>query len=401
LIEADRLTVAGLLKQHGYATACIGKWHLGMKLPQPLTTGKIESGPITRGFDYFFGISASLDMPPYAFIENDQFTEAPTAKKELLKGRRGAAAPHFEAEDVLPTLAQKSREWIERRTGQPFFLYLALNSPHTPLAPTKEWKGKSGLGDYADFVMESDWAVGEVLASLESAGVAGNTLVMVSSDNGCAPYVGTAATGPFLSMYDHDAVQELEAAGHYPSAGFRGYKADIWEGGHRVPFLARWPAMVKAGTRSDQTICLGDLMATCADIVSAKLPLNAGEDSFSFLPVLLGTGRSDRESIVHHSIHGRFSIRQARWKLELCPGSGGWGKPLEAAAAEEGLPEVQLYDLSSDPGERHNLQAAHPEIVARLTRLLEKIVAEGRSTPGPSQTNDVAIDLWKQRDENQ
>jgi arylsulfatase A-like enzyme len=391
LIEANRLTVGGLLKQHGYATACIGKWHLGMEMPKPLTNGRIESGPITRGFDYFFGISASLDMPPYAFIENDRFTEAPTDVKELLKGRRGPAAPSFEAVEVLPALVRKSKEWIGQHRGQPFFFYLALNSPHTPLAPTTEWQGKSGLGDYADFVMETDWAVGEVLASLDSTGVASNTLVIVTSDNGCAPYIGTSSTGPFLSMHDKDAVHELEAKGHYPSAAFRGYKSDIWEGGHRVPFIARWPAKVKAGSRSDQPICLGDLMASCADIVGAKLPANAGEDSFSFLPELLGTGHTARDAVVHHSIQGKFSIRQRQWKLELCPGSGGWSKPEDATAAREGLPAVQLYNLADDIGETKNLAAAMPEKVAEMKALLEKLITNGRSTPGAPQKNDVEV----------
>ena len=223
LIDAGRLTVQTLLKQHGYATACIGKWHLGMGISEKHLDSPIRDGPTTRGFDYYFGISASLDMPPFAFIENARFTESPTTQKKWI--RKGAAAPGFEAVDVLPTLTQKAIEYIgkQAKTGKPFFLYLPLNSPHTPIVPTKAWQGKSRLGAYGDFVMETDWAVGEVLATLEKSEVAGNTLVIFTSDNGCSPAAG---------------IPHLEKQGHYPSEHRRGYKADIWDGGHRIPFIA-------------------------------------------------------------------------------------------------------------------------------------------------------------------
>jgi arylsulfatase A len=384
LIDRRRLTVAALLKQHGYATACIGKWHLGLTLPEKSDLNRpILDDPRTRGFDEFFGISASLDMPPYAFILNDRFTAPIDTEKELYKGRRGPAAADFEAVDVLPTLTRKAVEYIQdpARRNKPFFLYLALNSPHTPLAPTKEWQGKSGLGDYGDFVMETDWAVGQVLAALDRAGVAANTLVIATSDNGCAPYIG---------------VKELEKKGHFPSAQFRGYKSDIWDGGHRLPFLVRWPGKVKPGSTTGALICLGDLMATCADILGVTLPENAGEDSVSFLPVLLGhSPKSPRATIVHHSINGRFAIREGSWKLELCPGSGGWDAPTDAAAMKEGLPAVQLYDLDKDSGETRNVEAEHVDVVERLTKRLERIIADGRSTPGAKQTNDVTIVVMK------
>ncbi len=385
LIAADRLTVPAFLKQHGYHTACIGKWHLGLTFGQDGEkqdlTQAIGGGPVTRGFDSFFGISASLDMPPFAFIENDHFTQAPTVTKKW--GRSGAAAPDFEAVDVLPTLARKASEYISARAagGKPFFLYLPLTSPHTPLVPTKEWQGKSGLGDYGDFVMETDWALGEVLAAIDKAGIADHTLVIFTSDNGCAPYIG---------------VDKLEKQGHYPSADRRGYKADVWDGGHRVPFIARWPAKVKPATSSDQTICLTDLMATCADLFKAKLPENAGEDSVSILPALSGNATAPlREATVHHSINGRFAIRQGKWKLEFCPGSGGWTSPNDSEAAKQGLPEVQLYDLAADPAETTNVHSEHPEVVENLTKLLEKYVADGRSTPGPAQNNDAPVDIRK------
>ena len=382
LIASNRLTVPGLLRGEGYTTACIGKWHLGMEIAKSPEELAVKDGPVTRGFDYYFGISASLDMPPYTFIEKDRLTQAPTVKKQF--GRKGAAAPDFEAVDVLPTLTRKAVEYIGRKAGgeKPFFLYLPLTSPHTPIVPTREWEGRSGLNKYGDFVMQTDWSVGQVLAALEKGGIAGNTLVVFTSDNGCSPAAKT---------------EELERKGHFPSESRRGYKADIWDGGHRIPFLARWPAAVAPGTTCARLVCLTDLLATCAELTGATLPANAGEDSVSFLPLLRGGDRPVRESVVHHSIQGCFAVREGAWKLELCAGSGGWGSPREAEAAKRGLPAAQLYDLAADLGETNNVAAARPEIVARMTAQLERIVGSGRSTPGPAQTNDVAVQ-WRAKD---
>lgn len=401
LIEPDRLTVPQLLKNHGYATACLGKWHLGMDWP--LKQGgyaqgdaaarkvdysrPIRNGPNTVGFDYFYGIAASLDMPPFVFIENDRCVALPTAEKKWV--RSGPAAEDFEAIDVLPTLTRKAVEYIGRqaataKSGKPFFLYLPLTAPHTPILPTPEWKGKSGLNNYADFVMETDWALGTVLTALETNGLADNTLVLFASDNGCSPSAN---------------FQELAAKGHQPSYHFRGMKADIFDGGHRIPFLVRWPGKVKPGSTCSDLVCLVDLMATCSDLLQQKLPSDAGEDSVSLLPVLLGTARQPlREAVVHHSINGSFSIRQGNWKLELCPDSGGWSNPKPGSAAAKTLPPLQLYDLAADIGEKINVAGDHPDIVRRLTSLLEKYVAEGRSTPGPQQPNNGAIKLRKAGD---
>ncbi len=366
LIAADRLTVPKFLKQQGYTTACIGKWHLGMGIEKNQPSPVITDGPTTRGFDSYFGISASLDMPPFAFIENDRFTESLTTEKKWQ--RTGPAAASFEAVDVLPTLTKKAVEWIETqsKTGRPFFLYMPLNSPHTPIVPSKEWAGRSGISPYADFVMETDWAVGEVLAAVDQAGIGSNTLVVLTSDNGCSP----AASIP-----------ELQAKGHYPNGDLRGMKADIFDGGHRVPFIVRWPDRVKAGSLSNQTICHIDLFATCSDILGQKLPANAGEDSVSILPALLGTDKAPlHEAVVHHSINGSFAIRQGKWKLELCPDSGGWSDPKPDSVGAKVLPINQLYDLSTDLAESKNLQAEYPEEVARLTKLLEQYISDGRST---------------------
>ncbi len=376
LIAAERLTVPGFLKQHGYATACIGKWHLGFIATAPADAdakkGKgnkgggaasvgsvITGGPTTRGFDYYLGCSNARTMA--SLIENDRVIE------------------RIEPVAMLPRLAQRATAYLGERAaaakaGKPFFLYLPLTSPHTPIVPTPEWQGKSGLGDYADFVMQTDAMVGEVLSALDRLGLAGNTLVIFTSDNGCSPAAGT---------------DKLERQGHFASAQFRGYKADIWNGGHRVPFLVRWPDKVKAGSRSAQVICHTDLLATCAELMGAKLSASTAEDSVSILPALMGRDTAPlREAVVHHSIHGMFSIRQGPWKLALCAGSGGWSKG--------GGPESpQLYDMAADVGETKNLASQKPEFVARLRKLLESYVANGRSTPGASQTNDAKIELHK------
>jgi len=381
LIASDRLTVPRLLKQYHYTSACFGKWHLGLDLPEGDPDPMISNGPITRGFDRFYGISASLDMPPFAFIENDRFTEPLTTTKKWV--RSGPAAESFDAVDVLPTLARKAVEFVaeQAKTSQPFFLYMPLNSPHTPIVPSAAWQGKSGMGSYGDFVMETDWVVGEVIEALDQAGVAENTLLIFTSDNGCSPAAG---------------IPELLKMGHSPSGDLRGMKADIFEGGHRIPFLVRWPAKISAGSYSDQTICLNDLMATCADIVGATLPDNAGEDSFSLLPVFMGQASVlKRDALVHHSINGSFAIRQGKWKLELCADSGGWSPPQPGSRRAEKLPDTQLYDLSTDKGETKNLVAKHPEIVVSMTELLQKIVIEGRSNLGALQTNDTEIELRK------
>ena len=404
LIEPGRLTVPELLRRRGYATACLGKWHLGMDWPlkqgglaQADADGwkvdyarPIQNGPNSVGFDEYFGISASLDMPPFVFIENDRAVTVPTVEKTWI--RKGPAAADFEAVDVLPTLTRKAVEYVRQhaaaaKAGRPFFLYLALSAPHTPILPTGPWQGRSGLNPYADFVMQVDDSMGRLLRALDESGLAANTLVFFTSDNGCSPAAD---------------VKDLEAKGHHPSYRFRGYKADLFDGGHRVPFLVRWPGKVKPGSTSSQLTCLTDLMATCADVLGERLPDNAGEDSVSLLPALVGRDSGSlREAVVHHSINGSFAVRQGRWKLELCPDSGGWSPPRPGTAEAKKLPPIQLYDLAADPGEQHNLHDKHPEVVARLGRLLDKYVADGRSTPGAPQPNDGAVRIFRTPQENQ
>ncbi len=401
LIAKGRLTVAGLLKQQGYATGCFGKWHLGMSFPlvggghaddggdfskNPKDFIKIDfggdilGGPVDHGFDAFYGISASLDMPPFVWIKDRRVTEIPSATKTWL--RTGPAGPKFEAVDVMPSVIDQAIAFIGAQQkadpAKPFFAYVPLNAPHTPIVPTKEFQGSSGISPYADFVKQVDHDVGRLLASLDDLGLTKNTLVIFTSDNGCS----TAANIP-----------ELQKAGHEPSHVYRGNKADLYEGGHRVPFLVRWPAQVKPGV-SDALVGQIDFLATFAEITGAAIPASMGEDSVSFLPVLRGEKPTVRQGIVSQSINGSFAIRDGQWKLCLSAGSGGWSSP-KPGPEEAGLPSVQLYDLSKDPGERNNLQAAFPERVAAMKAELEKIVARGRSTPGEDLKNDVPVQLIK------
>jgi arylsulfatase A len=391
LIAKNRLTMPALLKQRGYTSACIGKWHLGWTWPRQGKsfdwTRPIADGPATRGFDYYFGTDVP-NYPPYCFIENDRTVGIPSVPlpKRLfapnMASHPGPSLPGWSLEAILPTLTDKACDFVCRqaKTGKPFFLYFPLTSPHTPLAVAPQWQGKSGLGRYADFVMETDAMVGRVLTAVEQSGIADNTLVIFTSDNGCAPYIGAA---------------QLEAAGHFPSEQRRGYKADAWDGGHRIPLLVRWPAVVKAGGQCQHLVCLNDFFATGAEIAGASFPDSAGEDSISLLSLLQGENHPTRQTLVHHSIHGKFAIRDGKWKLLLCPGSGGWATPHDDDARRQHLPAVQLYDVTADVGEQHNLATEHPEVVVRLTAQLEKIVADGRSTPGKPQKNDVPVDIFK------
>ncbi len=394
LIESGRLTVPALLKQHGYHTACVGKWHLGWDWP--LREGgfangdqdadkidfsrPISNGPCSVGFDYFFGIAASLDMPPYVYVRNDRCTDQPTVTAPRSSfGRAGLAVSGLSAVQVLPDLTRQSVQYIRSRTSgqqhdQPFFLYFALPAPHTPIAPTDQWQGKSGINKYCDFVMQVDDTVGQVMSAIDQAGIRDNTLVIFTSDNGCSPAAN---------------IGEMHRHGHRPNYHFRGHKADIFDGGHRVPFIVRWPDRVAAGASSDQLICLNDLMATCAAIIGAELPPGAGEDSVSILPALSGTDTAPlREAVVHHSIQGAFAIRRGDWKLEMCPGSGGWSDPKPGSEAAKKLPPVQLYHMQQDLSETTNLQDRHPEIVAELTELLQKYIDQGHSSAATLSSPD-------------
>lgn len=383
LIEDDRLTVMELLKQHGYTTGMVGKWHLGLnwydkngnlanadlKIKDAIWreaggsadrvraciqridyTKAVRGGPVDQGFDYFFGV----DLPnfsPYAWISQDKLTAQPTdVKPPDMFGTDGPMVPGWKLEDLLPTLADKSAKWIEQqaRTDKPFFLYLSLTSPHTPIAPSKPFQGKS-VNKYADFVVETDWVVGHVVEALDKAGVADDTLVIFSTDN------GTASAANFNALKQKGVDLKVHLKGH---------KGQIHDGGHRVPFIARWPGRIAPGSSCREVVCLNDFMATVADLLDATLPEDAGEDSTSILPLLTGEAvrLKNRPAVVHHDYRGNFAIRKGVWKL--VPGE----KP-------------QLFHMEDDVKESNNVADQNPQIVATLQHILEEYKASGRSTP--------------------
>jgi arylsulfatase A-like enzyme len=383
LIEPERLTVASLLKNKGYQTACIGKWHLGMDWAKEDNgnvdfSKPIKNTPTAIGFDYFYGITASLDIPPYFYIENDKITASKIDSIEGTSGkgfwRKGPIGNDFKHEEVLPVLTQKAINYIEKADkNTPYFLYFPLPAPHTPILPTQEFVGKSHTNAYGDFVLMVDDVVGKVMAAVKAKGEEGNTIIIFTSDNGCSPAAD---------------FKELAGLGHNPSYILRGAKADIYEGGHRVPFIIKWQGRIKPHSDCAKTICLTDLMATCADITQQKLPDNAGEDSYSLMPLLSGKSRQyKREATVLHSIDGYFSIRKGKWKLVFGAGSGGWSFP-KKGKEEEGLPPLQLFNLDNDMAETKNLQAQYPSVVQDLKALLLQYIETGRSTQGLPQKNE-------------
>lgn len=395
LINTNRYTVADLAKDQGYHTAMIGKWHLGWDFHfedgDPSNTfflnsgevidykKRVKNGPDALGFDYYYGHCGSLDMAPYVYVEDGVVTAAPNriTVNDDYKGfwRVGPTGSDFYHIDVTPNFVRRSVDYIEERakTGKPFFLYLPLPSPHTPILPIDEFEGKSGTNEYGDFVRQVDWHMGQIMEALERSGVAENTLFIFTADNGCSPRA---------------QFEELDEVGHKPGGIYRGNKADIYEAGHRVPFIAHWPNGIKGGKESDATICLTDLLATMADILDADYPNNAGEDSVSFLPAMKGQGKEVREATIHHSINGSFAIRKGDWKLVLCPGSGGWSAPRPAEAKKMTLPPIQLFNLADDPSETNNLYLTNKDKVRGMYRLLESYVENGRSTPGPKLSNE-------------
>jgi arylsulfatase A-like enzyme len=407
LIPEDRLTVASLLKRHGYVTACIGKWHLGWEWPtkdgRPPVSGSdrlsnvdftkpITDGPTRRGFDYYFGTDVP-NYPPYCFIENDHTLGLPSVASRPEFNRPGPMLPGWQWVEVLPELTRRAVNYIESSsntsTRKPFFLYLPLTAPHFPVVPASEFRGKSGAGDYGDFVVQVDWTVGQVIDALRRTGMADDTLVLFTSDNG--PEI-TGEVNP--GAYDR-----ARRYGHYSMDGLRGAKRDTWEGGHRVPFIARWPGNIPAGAVSGETTCHADLMATVAALLDAKLPDNAGEDSYNILPVLLGQklDKPAREATVHHSGSGQLAIRKGDWVLIDAPtgddngrqGEPAWFKNDRGYQAHSSPGE--LYDLREDLAERRNLYAEQPDKVRELKSLLEKYKSDGRSTPGVPQKNDMPV----------
>ncbi len=379
LIKDGEMTIASVLKSNGYHTAMVGKWHLGFH--ETGYDNPLPGGPVDCGFDTFFGIRASTDIPPYFYIKDRKAISPPSATIEArntpgwtkIQGefwRAGGIAPGLELKEVLPRFTEEAEQVIHQHAlinaEQPLLLYLAYPAPHTPWLPSQEFVGKSEASLYGDFVVMVDHMIGRVLKKLEESNMTESTLVIFSSDNG-------------PTWYEHD----VERFQHDASGGFRGMKADAWEAGHRIPFIARWPGKIKPASTSHQTICFTDMLATFAAIVEQDLPTEAGPDSYNILPVLLGEQPDSnpvRDQLVIKSGSGFQTIRVDGWKLITGLGSGGFSNPNRINPGP-GDPPGQLYNLETDPGETNNLYLQHPEIVTMLQQKLEQLEQAGRSRP--------------------
>ncbi len=401
LIEEGRTTLASLLKDAGYQTGCVGKWHLGFGKPGapgwddllgPDFNRELRPGPLDVGFESFFGMPA-VGQHPNIFIENRhviglepgdpiRFINDPRPEYQVPYRQRPRTSPtnlqmasgksaEYAFEDAAVTLTNRAVAFLEEHREKPFFLYLAHRNIHSPIRPNRRFQGTSEIGPYGDFIHELDWSVGEVLAALDRLNLAKKTLVIFSSDNG-----GVDSSG---KRVDHPDIR-----GHRMNGPLRGKKTEVYEGGHRVPFLVRWPERVQPAAKSGQLLALTDLLATFADLTNQRLPREAAEDSFSFLSVLCGTedAASLRTNLVNDSMMGLYAIREGRWKLILGHGGGGhYPKEAEVPTASDSDVPGQLYDLEDDLGEAHNLYSKHPQVVEHLTNLLRKIQSDGRSRP--------------------
>lgn len=375
-IEPGRTTLASVLKSGGYQTACVGKWHQGIvDEKNPPADTDLTGGPLDHGFDYFYGMPASLDIQPYYYIENKRPVMLPTDSIEAMEGtapaegkrkiqgpfyRAGKVAPDFKHPEVLDQFANKATNYIQDASAEsaPFFLYLALPAPHTPWLPKDEFRGKSGAGTYGDFLMQVDAVVGQVMQSLADQGVDENTLVIFSSDNGPVWYPENVA------QYQHNSVGPLA-----------GMKGDAWEGGHRLPFIARWKGNIAGGTVNPNLISFTDMLATFAELTQTSVPSEYAHNSISILPLLLDAAHAaTRTNFVMRSSRGVYAIRQGDWKLVQAKGSGGFMDSYDPSLAEANPHEGQLYNLSTDIGESHNLYADHPDTVALLSTALQTLL---------------------------
>ena len=377
-----------VLRDNDYNTALIGKWHLGWIWSQGKNGEKVDfsapvsNGPSVLGFEYYYCIAASLDMPPYVYVENDRIMAVPDHMMKKEKGlrliRRGPAAPDFIPEECLDRFVGRASDYIMSMKDEkdPFFLYFPLTAPHTPILPSDEFIGKSGLSPYGDFVMMVDDAVGKIIDALRQSGKLGNTIVIFASDNGCAP-------GSDMAY--------MESEGHFPSYVFRGAKSDLFEGGHRIPLIVSWGSRYAGGRVEDCLVSLTDLYATFAEITGYQMKENEGEDSFSLLPVLEGNNRYSRKDMVQHSADGSLALRRGRWKLLFTGSSGGWSYPSlpKDSTAVAALPAFQLYNIEKDKSESLNLVSRYPFRVRRMAAIMRKYIKKGRSTDGIPQKNDL------------
>ncbi|MGJ8561346.1 MAG: sulfatase family protein [Litorimonas sp.] len=370
MIDTERETLASLLKRAGYKTIMVGKWHLGLGTGEPDYAGTLSPGPNALGFDYFYGIPASLDMEPYVLVENEKVVTPLLGQTIKRSGTRrgggggmwrpGELGEGFAHAEILPRLAGKAAEKIldASKDDKPFFLYFPLTSPHTPWLPLEEFRGVSRAGYYGDFVAYTDAIVGQTLDAIKKAGIEDNTIVIFSSDNGA-----------------HWKLDDKAKYDHLANAPWRGQKADIYEGGHRVPFIIKWPGHVTPGAKSDSTIVLNDVMRTLAAITGIAPDIHSAPDSVDFSSVLLDSNENNafqRGPIVHHSLSGKFAIRLGDWKLVEGLGSGGFTRPRSGEPEAEQSP-YQLYNLAADPAETTNLAKQEPERVAQLLAALNNI----------------------------
>jgi arylsulfatase A-like enzyme len=406
LIEQDRETIGSLMQKAGYATACIGKWHLGLKWPLkdparpqfkdrvlgPTNTdfsGIIGKGPATLGFDYSFIMPASLDMPPYVFVRNDRVVDPvirqvnqiyperkPGAKmvwdqkyvgdEDIYWGRgiwwrNGEISASFRIENCLDDLVQEGISFIQRQVNEhpdkPFMLYLPLTGPHTPWVPGEEFKGSTALGTYGDFIAHIDDAVHRIVQTLTALDIEKNTLLIFTSDNG-----------------GHWSEEDKLNYAHQSNYGARGQKGDIWEGGHHVPFFVKWPARIKNPSTCGHTIGLIDIIATLSELTGQPVRDHHAGDSYSFYPLLEGNeGVPTRDQIIYLSGRGMLAVQSGGWKYIDGLGSGGFTSPVVLEPVEGG-PAGQLYNLTQDPLEQDNLFLDEPKMVEELSTLLEQIV---------------------------
>lgn len=398
LIAEGRTTLASMLRDSGYRTAMVGKWHLGMTFHGNKGnrdwSRPVLDGPVDKGFDYFYGIPASMNYGVLTYIENRRILDPPTLWTQKKANELAIAdyritppyertrasgelevAPSFDDQQVLTVFTKRAVQWLDDFASEggdePFFLYVAYTSPHKPVIPIPEFQGKSEAGAYGDFMMETDAHIGSLLEALDRNEMTRDTLVLVTSDN-----------GPETTYRER-----LRRFGHASAGGLRGGKRDLYEGGHRVPFIVRWPAVVKPRQRSSDLVCQTDLLATMAEVLDWELEPDEAEDSVSFLPILKGEQRPTRPPVIHHSSAGYFAIRDRRWKLNMIRGSGGSLAP-RIVEAKPGEPQFELYDISADLAETNNVASQEPGVVSRLRDEITRIVTTGRSTAGPPADND-------------
>lgn len=406
LIEDGRETLGTLFKRAGYRTAVVGKWHLGLdwdieeelsdaysvsnpgflRMPVPKIdySKPVQNGPSAFGFDYSYVTPGSLDIPPYVFLENDLVVKPPLhhsgidvypeirstitdpGDKRMYTWPGGETSADYVHRNVVPDSADRVLALMEEYAEEkkPFFIYYPMHAPHIPCLPTAEFAGKSKIGAYGDMVLMVDDIVGRIMNKLSELDIDENTLVMFASDNG--------------------SENSYPQFGHEPSYIYRGHKGDIWDGGHRIPWIIRWPGHVRPGLIADQTVSLVDTYSTFAELLGIGIGGEEAEDSFSLTPLLRGESRTIRDYTIQSSGNGCFAIRKGKWKLEMCPYAGSMS---DAEAALETLPPTQLYNMEDDPGERHNVISEHPDVAERLTEILTVCVFNGRSTPGKTGKN--------------